>query len=168
MNQYEFVVVFSETTTPEQIDAFTAQVTAAVTGEGSAVEVVPWGRRELSYVIKKCHSGLYVQYNLTCAVEVPPALEAKARIHDNVIRYLTVSRVAPTMVKNRPSRDSDEVEELYLDYKRPDQLFRFISERGKILPRRVSRIGATEQRDLARAVKRARLLAMLPFSTLGQ
>ena len=42
-------------------------------------------------------------------------------------------------------------------------LQRFVSERGKILPRRITAVTANEQRQLAQAIKRARELALLPY-----
>ncbi|MEM9770545.1 MAG: 30S ribosomal protein S18 [Cyanobacteria bacterium P01_D01_bin.73] len=50
-----------------------------------------------------------------------------------------------------------------IDYKDVDLLRRFITERGKVLPRRVTGLTAKQQRRLTMAVKRARLLALLPF-----
>ncbi len=50
-----------------------------------------------------------------------------------------------------------------LDYKDERTLSRFVTERGKILPSRLSGMCARHQRQLARAVKRARYLALLPF-----
>jgi small subunit ribosomal protein S18 len=50
-----------------------------------------------------------------------------------------------------------------IDYKDVKLLQRFVSERGKIVPRRITAVTAKEQRDLAQAVKRARQLALLPF-----
>lgn len=50
-----------------------------------------------------------------------------------------------------------------LDYKDDRVLSRFITERGKILPSRLSGMCARHQRQLSRAVKRARYLALLPF-----
>lgn len=50
-----------------------------------------------------------------------------------------------------------------IDYKDVDLLKKFITERGKILPRRLSGLTAQQQRDLTNAVKRARILALLPF-----
>ena len=52
---------------------------------------------------------------------------------------------------------------LRLDYKEPDILRGFITERGKIIPRRISDNCAKHQRQLSMAVKRARHLALLPF-----
>ncbi|MFN9530166.1 MAG: 30S ribosomal protein S18 [Cyanobacteriota bacterium] len=50
-----------------------------------------------------------------------------------------------------------------MDYKDIDLLKKFITERGKILPRRLTGLTAQQQRDLTNAVKRARILALLPF-----
>lgn len=51
----------------------------------------------------------------------------------------------------------------YIDWKDTDFLRRFVPERGKIMPRRISGISAKDQRRLARAIKRARAIALLPF-----
>jgi len=50
-----------------------------------------------------------------------------------------------------------------IDYKDVDLLKKFITERGKILPRRLTGLTAKQQRDLTNAVKRARIVALLPF-----
>lgn len=51
-----------------------------------------------------------------------------------------------------------------LDYKNPDQLKKFINEKGKILPRRATGACAKHQRDITLAVKRCRHIAMLPYA----
>ena len=53
----------------------------------------------------------------------------------------------------------------YVDYKDVDLLKHFISERGKILPRRVTGTSAKNQRKVTTAIKRARIMALLPFVT---
>ena len=50
-----------------------------------------------------------------------------------------------------------------IDYKDTKLLSRFISERGKIVPSRITAVSAKKQRELAQAIKRARNLALLPF-----
>lgn len=50
------------------------------------------------------------------------------------------------------------------DYKDPQTLKYFLTERGKIVPRRVSGLNARQQRDLATAIKRARNIALVPFT----
>ncbi len=54
---------------------------------------------------------------------------------------------------------------LEVDYKKPDSLRRFITERGKILPRRITGTCAKHQRMLTTEIKRSRALALLPFVT---
>ncbi len=50
-----------------------------------------------------------------------------------------------------------------IDYKDTKLLLRFVSERGKIVPSRITAVSAKKQRELARAIKRARQLALLPY-----
>jgi small subunit ribosomal protein S18 len=50
-----------------------------------------------------------------------------------------------------------------IDYKDVDLLRKYVTERGKILPRRITGLTAKQQRDLTQAIKRARILALLPF-----
>jgi small subunit ribosomal protein S18 len=52
-----------------------------------------------------------------------------------------------------------------VDYKDPGTLKYFVSERGKIVPGRVSGVCAKHQRELTTAIKRARVIAFLPFTT---
>jgi small subunit ribosomal protein S18 len=54
-------------------------------------------------------------------------------------------------------------QKLKIDYKDADGLRRFITERGKILPRRITGTCAKHQRALAEAIKRSRIIALLPF-----
>ncbi|MBX6378580.1 MAG: 30S ribosomal protein S18, partial [Clostridia bacterium] len=51
-----------------------------------------------------------------------------------------------------------------IDYKDASRLRRYMNDRGKILPRRVSGNCARHQRQLTRAIKRARIMALLPFT----
>ncbi len=51
----------------------------------------------------------------------------------------------------------------YIDYKDVNRLKKFITEGGKILPRRMSGVCAMHQRELSNAIKKARIVALLPF-----
>jgi|SRR5438045_2423709 small subunit ribosomal protein S18 len=54
-----------------------------------------------------------------------------------------------------------------VDYKNPQILRSFITDRGKMIPRRISGASARQQRVISTAIRRARMLALLPFSVTG-
>lgn len=60
-----------------------------------------------------------------------------------------------------PTEEGDD--SLEVSYKNVQLLKRFISERGRIVPRRIANVSAKKQRQLKREIKRARVLALLPF-----
>ena len=53
----------------------------------------------------------------------------------------------------------------YIDYKDVNKLKKYVTEKGKILPRRITGNCAKHQRALTVAIKRARVMALLPFTT---
>ena len=59
----------------------------------------------------------------------------------------------------------DTTKELVIDYKNPQMLKNFLTDRGKIVPARISGLTARQQRQLTKAIKRARMLALLPFTS---
>lgn len=61
---------------------------------------------------------------------------------------------------------TDRQLESFLNYKRVDILDKFITNRGKILPRRITGTCAKHQRSLARTIKRSRSINLLPFKVL--
>jgi small subunit ribosomal protein S18 len=65
--------------------------------------------------------------------------------------------------RKRPPSFTTEPDFIF-DYKDPQQLKYFITERGKIVPRRISGLNAKQQRKLTRAIKRARNIALLPYT----
>jgi len=54
-------------------------------------------------------------------------------------------------------------EGILLDFRDTRTLSKFVSERGKIIPARISAVSAPKQRKLAQAIKRARVLALIPY-----
>ncbi|MFI2612521.1 30S ribosomal protein S18 [Kitasatospora sp. NPDC018619] len=56
----------------------------------------------------------------------------------------------------------------YIDYKDTNLLRKFVSDRGKIRSRRVTRLTARQQRAMARAVKNARQMALLPYASTAR
>jgi len=66
-------------------------------------------------------------------------------------------------VKKRKSCPFTAAGVRHIDYKDINTLAQFITERGKIVPRRITGVSAYYQRQLAQAIKRARHMALLPF-----
>ena len=60
-------------------------------------------------------------------------------------------------------KKNDPLKSVNIDYKDVKLLRKFISERGKIVPRRISGLCAKHQRELTNAIKRARVMALLPY-----
>jgi small subunit ribosomal protein S18 len=71
-------------------------------------------------------------------------------------------RDSQTPRKKRTCRFCD-AKELYIDYKDEKRLQRFVTEQGKIIPKRITGTCARHQRQLVQAIKRARHLALLPY-----
>jgi small subunit ribosomal protein S18 len=61
---------------------------------------------------------------------------------------------------------SDEIFQK-VDYKNPQVMRSFVTDRGKMIPRRISGASARQQRVISTAIRRARMLALLPFSVTG-
>jgi small subunit ribosomal protein S18 len=80
--------------------------------------------------------------------------------NDSEIRYLTPINVD---VKKKKYCRFKKLGIKFIDYKDADFLLKFINEQGKILPRRLTGTSLKYQRKLAKAIKRARHLALLPY-----
>ncbi len=61
---------------------------------------------------------------------------------------------------------SDEIFQK-VDYKNPQVMRSFVTDRGKMIPRRISGASARQQRVISTAIRRARMLALLPFTVTG-
>ncbi len=66
-------------------------------------------------------------------------------------------------IVQRPSQGNPMLVQQTLDYKNIFLLQQFITVEGKILPRRISRLTAKQQRNMAKAIKNARIIGLLPF-----
>lgn len=53
--------------------------------------------------------------------------------------------------------------EEFIDYKDSKKLQKFVTDQGKIIPRRITGLSATQHRELVRAIKRARQIAIMPY-----
>jgi small subunit ribosomal protein S18 len=82
---------------------------------------------------------------------------------ESEIRYLTPLDIE--VKKTRKKFDRIKKWGVKPDYKDPDFLLQFLNEQGKILPRRITGLSLKNQRRVAKEIKRARHLALLPFVT---
>ena len=89
----------------------------------------------------------------TSAAPAAPAAPAAAASGGARRPFFRRRKVCPFSGANAPK----------IDYKDVKLLQRYVSERGKIVPSRITAVSAKKQRELAKAIKRARFLALLPY-----
>ena len=70
----------------------------------------------------------------------------------------------PSFFRRRKSCPFSGANAPKIDYKDTRTLGRFVSERGKIVPSRITAVSAKKQRELAKAIKHARYLALMPYT----
>jgi small subunit ribosomal protein S6 len=88
---YEVAFIVAPTQTPEELDAFIAQMQTIVEGKGGkVVKVDNWGKKPLAYKIKKFRDGYYVILTLEADGAIIAELERRFRVVDYVIRFLSV------------------------------------------------------------------------------
>ena len=98
--------------------------------------------------------------------ETPAKTKKPEEIARPVIRMLGKAR-GRTFGRRKVCRFcADKI--LVLDYKNPQILKNFITDRGKLVPRRISGNCAKHQRQLALAVRKARMIALMPFTVTGK
>ncbi len=75
------------------------------------------------------------------------------KVFDNTSSRLTFTKTCPLSGKDAPQ----------VDYKNINLLRKYITEKGKILPSRVTQVSTKKQKELSVSIKRARFLALLPY-----
>ena len=117
MPLYEHIFIARQDISGTQVDQLIETFTGVVeTGGGKVVASETWGLRNLAYRIKKNRKGHYVMMNLDVPSDVVLELERQQRIHDDVLRYLTLRvdehEEAPSVMmqgrKERGPRREDE------------------------------------------------------------
>jgi len=116
MPLYEHVFIARQDISGAQVDQLVEAFTGVVeNGGGKVVGLESWGLRNLAYRIKKNRKGHYVMMNLDAPSEVVTELERQQRIHEDILRYLTLRieevEEGPSMMlqgrKERGSRRDD-------------------------------------------------------------
>jgi small subunit ribosomal protein S6 len=91
MSLYEYTYIARQDIQPQQVDAITTEFAKIITDNGGKVaKTESWGLRTLAYRIKKYKKGHYVYLNLDAPHAAIAELERNARLHEDVIRYMTI------------------------------------------------------------------------------
>jgi small subunit ribosomal protein S18 len=86
------------------------------------------------------------------------------RKNDAASKFIANPAMMPQVFSKRVRKCPLSVEGApVIDYKNLTLLKQFVSERGKILPSRITSVSAKKQRELSKAIKNARLLALIPY-----
>ena len=117
MPLYEHVFIARQDVSGAQVDEIVNTFTGVVeSGGGKVVETESWGLRNLTYRIKKNRKGHYVLMNIDAPSDVIDELERQQRIHEDILRYMTLRvdehEELPTVMmqgrKERGSRRDDD------------------------------------------------------------
>ncbi|MGB4100812.1 MAG: 30S ribosomal protein S6 [Alphaproteobacteria bacterium] len=115
MSFYESVFIARQDITSAQVEALAAEFADIVRKNGGQVtKTEQWGLRTLAYRIKKNRKGHYVMFNIDGPAKVVPELERNMRLHEDVLRYLTVKvdelEAGPSAMLRRDDRDGERSE----------------------------------------------------------
>ncbi|MCL1862921.1 MAG: 30S ribosomal protein S6 [Defluviitaleaceae bacterium] len=111
MNKYELGVIIKADLDEETFRAETERVHGFITRFGGTIETVDdWGRRKLAYPIQKLTEGMYSFITYTAEGNTPKEVEARLRLQENVLRFLTIRRDEDEAVETAKEEPKEEVE----------------------------------------------------------
>ena len=91
MSLYEYTYIARQDIQPSQVDAITEEFTKIITDNGGKIaKTESWGLRTLAYRIKKYKKGHYVHLHVDAPHSAVAELERIARLHEDVVRYMTI------------------------------------------------------------------------------
>lgn len=159
----------------EQIDEILKENKAEV------FHVDDWGKRDMAYSIKNHDEAYYIIYYFTADnAGFLTELEEEMKLDQGILRSMIIKRDDNFEIKDYASLDEEEnkrdmspnrlktkkspiTNENSIDYKNLKVLKQYISRYGKIVARRYTKVNLKEQKKLAKSIKRARHMALLPF-----
>lgn len=184
MKHYEVIIMIH----PDQNDQVKAMIEKyreiIEKSKGIVHRLENWGRCQLAYSIKKLHKAHYVLMNIECDKEPLSQLQEAFRYNDAVLRHVELvvdkAETEPSITVQQQKSTSQQEKEytpnrrkkagiletlknIAIDYKDIKLLKNYITETGKIVPGRITGVSAKLQRTIARAIKRARYVALLPY-----
>ena len=111
---YEHVVIARQDISPQQAEALNDQLQTIITeGGGAVAKIEYWGLRNLSYRVKKNRKGHYLHLNVEAPAAAIAELERTQRIHEDVLRYLTVKveeldlELSPVLARRERERERE-------------------------------------------------------------
>jgi len=169
MRLYEGIFIINPECQEEEADAQIEKIKEVIiANKGEVEDVEKWGKRQLTYSIQKKSDGIYYYILFKSDPSAMKELGRRYKLNELLMRFLIVlhdPKVRKISLKRR-KRDYIKISpnmDMYIDYKRPDIIGRFLTDRGKIVPRRINGLSSKDQRKITTAIKRARFLAMLPY-----
>lgn len=168
MKKYETIVIFKSEVTTEDVDSVAKKLEKIMNKKpGKFLKKDDWGIKKFAYPIEKLHEGRYVFWYFENTPEVMKEIDKTLRFDESILRYSTMLTVEPlegTEFGNKKTLKSRGGKRIHVDYKEPLTVTKYLTERGKIVPRRVTGVDARTQKRISQAVKRARQFALLSFT----
>ena len=180
MKHYELVILFHPNQSErvaEMLERYTVQIQEQFQGRVHRVQDLE--RKKLHYTIKTARTSKahFAVLNVECSDECIEKMRANFKFNDAIIRFLITRRKDAVADKNPPLLEKDEkgslsktdrqitqhefkAEDVYLNIA---FLREYVLETGRIIPCRAAGISAKQQRQLSRAIKWARFLALMPY-----
>ncbi len=167
MRTYETIAILKVDFPEKQIATLVKKVEKAASNKpGQLVRKDDWGVKKLAYEIEKQKQGRYLFWRYENESATPKEVDQCLRYDENVLRYVTYvmdddDRVHQKNLKKL--KEEKRNKEVRIDFKNPASLVKYMTDRGKIVPSRVSGATGPMQRRIAREIKRARQLALLSY-----
>ncbi|MEZ4819623.1 MAG: 30S ribosomal protein S6 [Bdellovibrionota bacterium] len=165
MRKYETIVIFKSDVTKEYLNTVSKKLEKAMKAKPGQLEKKDdWGIKKFAYPIQKLAEGRYVFWYFENEPAALKEIDKALRFDENVLRYSTLTAIEPvkgTTGDNKKTLRTSGGKRVHVDYKEPVTLTKYLTERGKIVPRRVSGVDARTQKRISQAVKRARQIALL-------
>src|SRR5665648_888484 len=152
MRSYEIMLAINPQLEDKELDSLLDKLKKLITNaQGEITKTNKWGKRMLAYEIKDFTEAIYVVLSFNVDEKIK-----KKKKYKLIAQYNSFKKpIRKVCIFCK--------EKIVADYKDIDLLRKFITEQGKMLPRRATGTCARHQRTLAIAIKRAREIGLLPY-----
>ncbi len=187
MKHYEIVLLIHPDQS-EQVPSMVTRYEGVITEKGGKIHRKEnWERLHLAYPIqlndREVHKAHYFLLNIECDLATLEELKNSFKFNDAIVRdFIQKQKQAissPSLMAEKGLKNDHkaprsggkagrftEIKSEEIDYKNPGKLKEFLMETGRIVPSRITGVSPRKQRFLARAIRIARYLALLPYCDL--